>query len=147
MTKRFIMMTVLIGLIGFNVAGCSESESKKDSVKITEVPALDDSTLSQTLSLKKYKMIEFGGRHCKPCKKMQPILLELSRVYGDSISISNVYIQEHLQLGRQYEIRLIPTQILFDKEGKEMFRHTGFWDKPKILAKWKGLKIIKGSNP
>jgi len=142
MTKRFIMLTILMGLIGCHVAGCSENESKKDSVQITEVPALNDSTLKQALSLKKYKMIEFGGRHCIPCKKMQPVLLELSQSHGDSVAVANVYVQKELKLGRQFKVHLIPTQIIFDKEGKEIFRHTGFWDKLKILAKWKELKMI-----
>jgi thioredoxin 1 len=142
MTKRFIMVTMLVCFIGFNVTGCSGSEGKKDSAKTVDVPALDKSKLEQTLKLKKYKMIEFGGRHCIPCKKMQPILTELAESYGDSISIANVYVQEQLTLGREYKVRLIPTQIIFDKEGKEVFRHTGFWEKPKILATWKELKIL-----
>ena len=142
MKKRFIMVLMLICFVGFSVTGCSGSESKKDSLKTADVPALDKSKLEETLKLKKYKMIEFGGRHCIPCKKMQPILLELTKSYGDSVAIANVYVQEQLQLGRDYKVRLIPTQVIFDKDGKEVFRHTGFWEKPKILAKWKELKII-----
>ena len=142
MTKRFIMVLMLICFVGFNVTGCSGSESKKDSVKTADVPALDKSKLENKLQQKKYKMVEFGGRHCIPCKKMQPILAELSESYGDSISIVTVYVQEQLQLGRDYKVRLIPTQVIFDKEGKEVFRHTGFWEKSEILAKWKELKII-----
>ena len=160
MMKRLIILGVAIGIIGSHATGCSEGEGKKATVKtteapaqvakvaseVTEVPAVDGTQLKQTLSAKKYKMIEFGGRHCIPCKNMQPILLELIQSYGDSVSIVNVYVQDQLQLGRDYQIRLIPTQVIFDKAGKELFRHTGFWDKSDILAKWKELNIIaKGS--
>ena len=118
--------------------GCGRNESKS----FTEVPALDEAQLKQTLSLKKYTMIEFGGRHCIPCKKMQPILAELARDYGDSISVANVFVQRQMDLGRKYKVTLIPTQVMFDKNGKEIFRHTGFWDKPHIIAKCKELKIL-----
>jgi len=156
MTKRFILLAILMCSICVHVAGCSEGEGKRDTVKttevpaqtaqtpskVTEVPAADGVQLKQILTLKKHKMIEFGGRHCIPCKNMQPILLDLIQSYGDSVAMVNVYVQEQLQLGRDYKIRLIPTQVIFDKAGTELFRHTGFWDKPEILAKWKELHIL-----
>jgi thioredoxin 1 len=36
---------------------------------------------------------------------------------------------------------MIPTQIFFDAEGRELFRHTGFLAKEDILAKWKELGV------
>ncbi|UCE18926.1 MAG: thioredoxin family protein [Gemmatimonadota bacterium] len=138
MTIRLLQSIVVSLLFIVCFMGCGGNESRS----FTEVPALDEAQLKQTLSLKKYAMIEFGGRHCIPCKKMQPILTELSKSYGASISIGNVYVQEQLKLGREYKVRLIPTQIIFDKQGKEIFRHIGFWDKPQILVKWKELKIL-----
>ena len=109
---------------------------------IDDVPALNEAQLKQTLSQNKYAMIEFGGRHCIPCRKMQPILSELAGEYGDTISIANVFVQKQMNLGRHYKIRLIPTQVIFDKGGKEIFRHTGFWEKSQILTKWRELKIL-----
>ncbi len=44
--------------------------------------------------------------------------------------------------GKEYEIQMIPTQIFFDAEGKERFRHTGFFGKEDILAKWKELGVL-----
>jgi thioredoxin 1 len=34
-------------------------------------------------------------------------------------------------------VRIIPTQIFFDSEGEELFRHEGFFSKEDILGKWK----------
>ena len=45
-------------------------------------------------------------------------------------------------LGRQYNVRSIPTQIIYDAEGNEVFRHMGFWPKDEIDAKLKELGII-----
>ena len=73
---------------------------------------------------------------------MQPILSELEKEHGDKIAVANVFVQKRMNLGRQYKIRLIPTQVIFDKNGKEIYRHTGFWEKSKILDKWRELKIL-----
>jgi thioredoxin 1 len=43
--------------------------------------------------------------------------------------------------GEKYAVEMIPTQIFFDAEGKELFRHTGFLAKEEILAKWKELGV------
>ncbi len=36
---------------------------------------------------------------------------------------------------------MIPTQIFYDADGKERFRHVGFFGKDDILAKWKELGV------
>jgi len=44
-------------------------------------------------------------------------------------------------------IRIIPTQIFFDAEGNELFRHEGFFAREDILAKWKelGVQLVEES--
>ena len=42
--------------------------------------------------------------------------------------------------GQQYGIRVIPTQIFFAADGKELFRHEGFFSKEDIVAKWKEVR-------
>ncbi len=44
-------------------------------------------------------------------------------------------------MGKQYGIRVMPTQVFFDATGKERFRHEGFISKDDILAKWKELGV------
>jgi len=41
--------------------------------------------------------------------------------------------------GGEYGVRVIPLQIFFDANGKELFRHEGFYAKDDILAKWRDL--------
>jgi thioredoxin 1 len=43
--------------------------------------------------------------------------------------------------GKAYEIEVIPTQIFYDAEGMELFRHVGFFAKEDILGKWKELQV------
>jgi len=42
-------------------------------------------------------------------------------------------VWEHPNEAPKYGIRGIPTQIFYDKDGKETFRHSGFFDKKSIV--------------
>lgn len=84
-------------------------------------------------------LLELGSHGCIPCDKMMPILIELSKEQTD-FEVSFIDIHAVDGKAKQYGIELIPTQIFFDAEGKEVFRHTGFFGKDKILAKWKELQ-------
>ena len=41
---------------------------------------------------------------------------------------------------------MIPTQIFFGADGKELFRHEGFYSKADILAKWKTLGVEQAAK-
>ena len=78
------------------------------------------------------KLLDFGRGVCIPCKKMAPILKELSEEYKDRAIIKIIEIDKELELTKANRIRLIPTQIFFDSKNQEVFRHEGFMDKEQI---------------
>jgi len=78
------------------------------------------------------KLLDFGRGQCIPCKKMAPILKELSEEYKGRVIIKIIEIYEEQELSRANKIRLIPTQIFFDSKNQEVFRHEGFMDKEQI---------------
>ena len=78
------------------------------------------------------KLLDFGRGVCIPCKKMAPILKELSEEYKGRVVIKIIEVYEDRELTEANNIRLIPTQIFFDSENKEVFRHEGFMDKEQI---------------
>ena len=78
------------------------------------------------------KLLDFGRGVCIPCKKMAPILKELSEEYKERVVIKIIEVYEDRELTEANNIRLIPTQIFFDSENKEVFRHEGFMDKEAI---------------
>jgi thioredoxin 1 len=78
------------------------------------------------------KLLDFGRGICIPCKKMAPILQELSEEYKDRVIIKIIEIDQEKELTRVNQIRLIPTQIFFDSKNKEVFRHEGFMYKEEI---------------
>ena len=75
---------------------------------------------------------------------MAPILVELQRDYADQFVTEFIDVWENPELGKRYGVELIPTQIFYDAEGKELFRHVGFFGKEDILAKWRVLGVDLG---
>lgn len=91
----------------------------------------------------KPSLIDFGASGCRPCDMMSPILRELKNEYSGTVNIEFVDVREHQILSARYGISSIPVQIFFDKNGKEIYRHTGFLSKDSIIAKFKEMGIIR----
>jgi thiol-disulfide isomerase/thioredoxin len=71
----------------------------------------------------------FGSVGCIECKKMEKVLAEVRNKYKNRINVVfyNARIKENRKMFDHFGIKLIPVQILLDKNGKECFRHTGFY--------------------
>ncbi len=86
-------------------------------------------------------LADFGRGVCIPCKQMKPVLEELAIEYEGKVSILIIEIDEYPALTRRHHIRLIPTQIFFDAEGNEVYRHEGFMSKEAIKEKLKEIGV------
>ena len=78
------------------------------------------------------RMIDLGAGKCIPCKKMAPILEEMKKDYAGVVDVVFLDVWKDPKAGKPYKIRLIPTQVFFDKAGKEVFRHEGFFSREEI---------------
>jgi thioredoxin 1 len=87
------------------------------------------------------RLLDLGAGKCIPCKMMAPILEELKKEYAGRMNVEFIDVWKNPDAGKQYGIEMIPTQIFFDAEGKELFRHVGFFGKEDILGKWKELGV------
>jgi thioredoxin 1 len=87
------------------------------------------------------KLVDLGADKCIPCKKMAPILEQLKKEYAGQIDVEFIDVWKNEETAKQHKIKLIPTQIFYRADGKELFRHEGFFGKEDILAKWKELGV------
>jgi thioredoxin 1 len=87
------------------------------------------------------KLLDFGRGVCIPCKKMAPILQELSEEYKGRVIIKIIEIDREKELTRVNRIRLIPTQIFFDSKNKEVCRHEGFMEKEAIKKMFQQMGV------
>ncbi|MCF7849817.1 MAG: hypothetical protein K9M45_13280 [Kiritimatiellales bacterium] len=85
------------------------------------------------------KLLDLGAGKCVPCKMMAPILDEMKETFSGKLDVEFIDVWENEGVGSTYGIRMIPTQIFYDAEGNELFRHEGFFARDDILAKWQEL--------
>ena len=107
-----------------------------------ELPSAKEVTVKQALSSGKPTVIDLGARTCIPCKKMAPILETLSGEYRGKANVLFIDVHEDQDAAKKFRVQMIPTQIFFNAQGKEVKRHIGFMDKSDILKELKvaGLK-------
>ncbi len=91
--------------------------------------------------------VELGSARCIPCRQMQPVLKSIEKKYGDQIRVifHDVWKPDQAEQAKVYGIRLIPTQVFLDANGKEFSRHEGFYPEDEIdrLLQKKGLKPLQ----
>ena len=87
------------------------------------------------------ELVDLGSKFCIPCKKMAPILAELTAEYAGRVKVTVIDVREDKEAGRRYGIKLIPTQIFFDADGREVSRHEGFLAKRDIVAQFEAMGV------
>jgi thioredoxin 1 len=78
-------------------------------------------------------MVDLGADKCIPCKMMAPIIKQVRKEYEGRAAIVFIDVWKDPQQAKKYGIRSIPTQIFYDRNGKEYLRHAGFMDKKSIV--------------
>lgn len=115
------------------------------TVLITD-PAIAQTSKQDAKKEKKYKVtfVELGSVRCIPCQQMQPIMKSVEEKYGDQVKVIfyDVWTEDGKQYAKKYNISLIPTQVFLDENGKEFFRHEGFFPENELIKilKSKGVK-------
>jgi thioredoxin 1 len=117
------------------LTGCSKQEESKSN------PNLAQQKEENHPAIKMPMLVDLGKGTCIPCKKMKPILEELEAEYKGRVIVKIIDLRYEPREADKYKIRLIPTQIFFDVEGKEIYRHEGFLDKPAIKAKFAEMGV------
>ncbi len=95
------------------------------------------------------KMIDLGADKCIPCKKMAPILESMREEFAEQFEVVFIDVWKNSDAGALYGVRVIPTQIFFDENGNELFRHVGFFSREDILNTWRdyGYDFIDQDEP
>ncbi len=88
-------------------------------------------------------MVDLGAKSCIPCKMMAPILEELEQQYKGKAAIIFIDVWQNEDEGKRFEVSVIPTQIFFDRSGKEVYRHSGFLEKQAIVDRLETMLEMK----
>jgi len=85
-------------------------------------------------------LVDFFATWCGPCKMMSPILEQVKKTLGDSISIVKVDVDRNTAVAGQFQVQGVPTLILF-KEGKVLWRQSG------VVQAAQLVNVIKQLSP
>ena len=135
--KRYYVVLLLI----FVISSCSAEEenntnykSGQSNVETGEKKVFEEKTVENKSSYK-VTFVELGSVNCIPCKMMQPIMKEIEEEYKNQVKVvfHDVWTKEGNPYAAKYKIRVIPTQVFLNKDGKEYFRHEGFFPKEELV--------------
>jgi thioredoxin 1 len=72
-------------------------------------------------------LMDFYAEWCGPCKRMGPIIEELSKRMGDLVEIRKIDVDENINLAQKYQISVVPT-IIIEKDGVIIQKYQGLTD-------------------
>lgn len=117
------------------------AQTVQSAVAVTDTATTATASHTPSRTAKLPKLLDLGADKCIPCRMMAPILEELKREYAGRLEVEFIDVWKNPDAGRRYGIQMIPTQIFYDAEGRELFRHVGFISKEDILAKFRELGV------
>jgi thioredoxin 1 len=125
----------LMGVIGLVGQQCS---TENEPAETTSAPA---QAVGAVPVQGMVTMVDLGADSCVPCKMMAPILEKLEKAYRGKAAIVFIDVWKDKEPARRFGIRAIPTQIFFDKNGKEVHRHVGFMGEADIISQLKKMGV------
>ncbi|PLY13256.1 MAG: thioredoxin [Desulfuromonas sp.] len=131
---KFTLLRLALALLLVLASGCQQGEgvaqAETGTSAIQQLP----------------RLVDVGADKCIPCIKMAPILEQLREDFAGSMEVKFVDAWKNREEAASYGVQMIPTQIFYATDGKELFRHTGFFSREEILGKWRELGYDFGAE-
>ncbi|MNP97882.1 Thioredoxin-like protein [compost metagenome] len=98
------------------------------------------SNFNQIIQSETPVLVDFFATWCGPCQTLAPILKQVKDSLGDRVSIIKIDVDKNQQIASQYQVRGVPTMILF-QNGKQLWRQSGVVSKEDLIK-----TILEKSN-
>ncbi|WP_033095397.1 thioredoxin family protein [Colwellia psychrerythraea] len=66
---------------------------------------------------KPWVLIYFSTTWCAPCKRMVPIMVDVSKQYVNQLNVIKIDVDEQTQLAQQLEVTGVPSLVLLGRSG------------------------------
>ena len=86
---------------------------------------------------------EFRSRICPYCYELSEILDELKKKYPGQMVVQDFWSETDEPMFKRYQVSLVPTLIIVNASGREIFRHEGMIPKEQLVSRLKGLNVIR----
>ena len=121
---KTIILSIAIFLSASQISFAQESKTNAKNAKVT--------------------FIELGSVRCIPCQKMEAVLESIKKKYPKDVKVVfyDVWTPAGKPYAKKYGVKSIPTQVFLDANGKEYFRHVGYYPEKEVIKilKQKGVK-------
>ncbi|MDP4183824.1 MAG: thioredoxin family protein [Bacteroidota bacterium] len=133
--QRLAIVLILMISIHGNSYGQKSSQGKKIKSNVE---------VKKNVTNYKATFIELGSVRCIPCQKMIPVMKSIETKYGDRVKVEfhDVWTPEGRPFANIFGIQSIPTQIFLDENGKEFFRHEGYFSEEELVKVLKQKDIL-----
>jgi thioredoxin 1 len=155
--KRIFNLTLVVLGLGFfvmlflfkesmnNLVSKEMAEQAGADTKKTVAQVLD-SAFNYQKNGKAFRItfLEFGATGCISCRKMELVMKEVKEKYPETVNVRfyNVLLPESQVFMKFFGIAAIPTQVLLDPGGREIFRHTGYFSFDEIKQEFIKSKLL-----
>jgi len=106
-----------------------------------QVPLARDNPVDKARGAGKPVFVDFGGKSCCGPDQMLPVVEAIEGKFKDKLAVLYVEAKDYQVLAARYGVNSIPAQILFDKDGKEVFRHSGLMSGEEIAEQLKAVGV------
>lgn len=89
-------------------------------------------------------LVDFGSSSCPACIQLSPVIRALKDAHKDRINVLFLEVSANRDLALHYKVRLVPTLIFFDAQGREVHREMGFMEQAAMEKVLRDLKLLEG---
>ena len=135
-----IVVSILICLLGIYI-------TKKKNLENYEVKPgfelnVDDNFDMLEETKKGYPiMVMIGSQGCQSCREMYPTLVLLNKQYNGKLLVKYLDISKYGEAKKQFNFRMTPTILFFNKKGKLKSVHEGFAKKKQIMDIFESIGV------
>lgn len=133
MYKLLLSFILLVALVACGASNDRPAQTTvDDSSGGAHTTGSIDSTRTQPTRTYKVTFLELGAESCIPCKMMKPIMRDIAAEYPGIVEVIFHDLYRDREIGQRWNVRVMPTQVFLDSEGREFFRHEGFYPKEQL---------------
>ena len=99
---------------------------------MAKVIDLNDNNFAETLKTG-ITLVDFWAPWCGPCMMQGPVVEKVAEIVGDKATVAKVNVDEGQRIAAQYEIRSIPTLIVF-QDGTPVQQFVGMQSESQLVA-------------
>ena len=109
-------------------------EKMRHEKKTPKVENIDEMHFQQFIKTHPYVIVDFWAEWCGPCRRIAPIMDELSMEFSEKVAFAKCNTDDNRSLAMQFNIDAIPAMMLFSN-GQLVDRIIGAYPKEAIREK------------